>query len=111
MVDGKTYELKTMGAEEVFGEMSLIKQSPRTATVTAVTSVEVLRLDRNSFFLLLGPLADVMKERIEKYERSDRIVPNLQGCVESCTVMHTGTTGAYAPGEGGIQFWSILLCQ
>jgi CRP-like cAMP-binding protein len=34
---------------EVFGEMALLEEGPRSATVTAVTATELLRLDRPAF--------------------------------------------------------------
>lgn len=48
----------TMERGEHFGEMALLPgpPKPRTATVTAVTGVECLRLDRESFQRVLGVL-------------------------------------------------------
>ncbi|MEP7041000.1 MAG: MFS transporter [Chloroflexota bacterium] len=46
-VDGTP--VRTMGAGESFGEIALLRQIPRTASVTAVTSVELLALDRHHF--------------------------------------------------------------
>lgn len=48
--------LSTMERGDYFGEMALLPGAPkpRTATVTAVTAVECLRLDRNSFQQAIG---------------------------------------------------------
>lgn len=46
-VDGTP--VRTMGAGESFGEIALLRQIPRTASVTAVTPVELLALDRHHF--------------------------------------------------------------
>lgn len=48
--------LCTMERGEHFGEMALLPgpPKPRTATVTAVTEVECLRLDKDSFQRVLG---------------------------------------------------------
>lgn len=54
-----------------FGERALVKNESRAATITAVTDVNLLKLDRNAFALLLGPLEDIMKKNIERYERKE----------------------------------------
>jgi anion transporter len=45
--------VKTLHAGEPFGEMALLTNSPRTATIKAETDCEVLRLDRSSFLDLV----------------------------------------------------------
>jgi cAMP-dependent protein kinase regulator len=44
--EGRNNEVRTMEEGEFFGEISLLTGKPRTATVTAATSVELLELDR-----------------------------------------------------------------
>jgi anion transporter len=46
-------QVKTLHAGEPFGEMALLTNSPRTATIKAETDCEVLRLDRSSFLDLV----------------------------------------------------------
>ena len=48
--------ISTMERGEHFGEMALLpgRPKPRTATVTAMTAVECLRLERDSFHSVLG---------------------------------------------------------
>ena len=53
-VDGAEVYLRTLGAGEVFGEIGLMLGSPRTATVRAVTSLEVVRLSREAFWEVMG---------------------------------------------------------
>jgi len=43
---GEEIPLAALGAGEFFGEVSLLTGRPRTATVTALTDVDLLRLDR-----------------------------------------------------------------
>jgi hypothetical protein len=46
--------LRRLGANEVFGEIGLLRESPRTATVTAETDGILLELDRADFLELVG---------------------------------------------------------
>ena len=49
-LEGQTVHLAYMGAGEIFGEMSMIDEKPRSATVTAVTTTVVSELRRDHFF-------------------------------------------------------------
>eukprot|EP00808_Paulinella_micropora_P009450 g6150.t1 len=55
---------------KAFGERALLKDEPRAASVCAGSGdVTLLKLDRTSFALLLGPLEDIMKREVaEKYD-------------------------------------------
>ena len=57
LVDGAAVYLRTLRAGEVFGEIGLMLGSPRTATVRAVTSLEVVRLGRADFWEVMGSSA------------------------------------------------------
>ena len=46
---GQEVELSTLSAGEYFGEIGLLSQAPRTASVRARTAVELLVLDRGTF--------------------------------------------------------------
>ena len=62
-----------------FGELSLLKDQPRAASIIAAvnfcqyllslkTDLTVVYLDRNSFMRLLGPLEDLLKRNMARYE-------------------------------------------
>lgn len=50
MVDGRPIQLAILGVEEAFGEMSMIDDQPRSATVTAMEPTVVRQITREGFF-------------------------------------------------------------
>jgi len=52
--DGKEEQLNTLGPGEFFGEIGLLSDMPRIATVRALEPSELLRLDQESFRRLVS---------------------------------------------------------
>lgn len=50
-----------------FGELALIKNEPRAASIIAKTDCRLLSLDRLSFKRLLGPIENLLKRNSEAY--------------------------------------------
>jgi len=50
-----------------FGELALIKNEPRAASVVALTDCKLLSLDRLSFKRLLGPIENILKRNSDAY--------------------------------------------
>jgi len=46
--------LATLGDHGIFGEMALIDKTPRSATVTAATDVELVPVNEKQFLFLVG---------------------------------------------------------
>lgn len=68
--DSRESEIAHAGKGKYFGEMALVEQAPRSASVYAVGKVKVAFLERESFERLLGPCLDIMKRNIESYKKS-----------------------------------------
>jgi SAM-dependent methyltransferase len=62
-------KLATLGPGSFFGEMALLTQGPRTATVTADTAMKLLRLDERSFEALLKEAPTVARKVLEGVAR------------------------------------------
>ena len=60
--------LRRLGPGECFGEIALVSDQPRSATVRSVTSVNVLAVDREAFralFSHLPPLRRFFEQLVE----------------------------------------------
>jgi cAMP-dependent protein kinase regulator len=53
---------------DYFGELALLRNQPRAATITAKTDCKVLTLDRRSFKRLLGPLDEMLQRAAASYK-------------------------------------------
>lgn len=68
-IDGN--DVMTYGAGDYFGELALIFNKPRKATVKATKTSKLLTINRSAFSRLLGPLIDIMTRDAEtKYMAS-----------------------------------------
>lgn len=59
--NGQERVIDRMGAGEYFGEMALVSDAPRTATVRALTPLDVLTLARADFTALYAYLPDLQQ--------------------------------------------------
>jgi len=72
-IDGEERRLATMGKGQFFGEIAILRDMPRSATVRALTRVTLLAMERDTFRNLvaqsLGTTQDfdaVVRERLER---------------------------------------------
>ena len=64
ILDGE-HLITTLGESEIFGEFSLLDPGPRTATVTAVGTTHLFRLDQEIFFDLLDDHGTIARKVIQ----------------------------------------------
>jgi len=65
---GKEEEVMKYSPGDYFGELALLKNEPRAASVVAKTDLVVMKLDRNSFRRMIGPLEEILKRNMENYK-------------------------------------------
>lgn len=100
------YTLAHLGAGSVFGEMSLISDEPRSASVVAIGNVDVLELPRGDLIVAAAQLQSVM-DALKKFTR-DRFLGNLTAThplfsplkkEERAQVINRVVSLSFAPGE------------
>lgn len=69
-IDGRSepIEVKNYSTGEYFGELALVRNTPRAASILATSYLKCLSLDRHSFKRLLGPVESILKRNAENYE-------------------------------------------
>lgn len=66
---GTGAEVNRLGPGDYFGELALLTNAPRSATVTALTAVQCLILSRSDFNRLMGPLVPYLERNSEHYKK------------------------------------------
>ncbi|CAI7723569.1 cAMP-dependent protein kinase regulatory subunit, putative [Plasmodium vivax] len=74
--------IKTYGKGDYFGELALLKNKPRAATVKAKDTCQVVYLDRKSFKRLLGPIEEILHRNVENYRQVLKQLGLDTACIE-----------------------------
>ena len=85
--------LKTLRAGDFFGEMALIHNAPRAATVTTKSNVVVLELDKESFDRVLQHSSSVAMAMVK--EISERLRQNDEMAIEDLRIRASELAQAY----------------
>jgi len=75
-IEGNEGEIKVAdyGQGNYFGEIALLKNVPRQATIRATSDISVIYLKKDHFTQVLGPISDILKRNISEYpEYADMI--------------------------------------
>jgi len=62
-------QIATLGKSNYFGEIALLTDRPRAATVVAVGHLKCVGLDRDRFNRVLGPCENILRRNMENYNR------------------------------------------
>ena len=80
--EGDDVVFNVMGPGEVFGEVALLSESPRTATVRAIDKCQLLVLDRRDFLAFLKKSPDVairmLTVLVERLKSASEFVEDVQ---------------------------------
>jgi len=80
-VDNVEKILMVLGKGDFFGEMALIRNTPRTATATAVDTCELLAFNRDGFLSMISKNSNIAMNIIEKLcirlEKADNQIRDL----------------------------------
>lgn len=60
-------EVGKLSPSEYFGEIALLLDRPRAATVVARGPLKCVKLDRQRFERVLGPVSEILKRNISRY--------------------------------------------
>eukprot|EP00126_Sphaerothecum_destruens_P001917 Sdes_comp15351_c0_seq2m4222 len=74
--DGSEIELCRIQEGGYFGEVALMTDTPRQATVVAVDHVKCLALNRAAFVRLMGPVRDVLARNMDNYRNITCLLAN-----------------------------------
>jgi signal transduction histidine kinase len=85
--------LQTLGPGDFFGEMALIHNAPRAATVTAKTDLVVLELDKESFDTVLKRSSSIALAMV--HEISNRLRENDEMAIEDLRLRARELAQAY----------------
>ena len=85
--------LKTLSPGDFFGEMALIHNAPRAATVVAKTELTTLELDKNGFDRVLHNSTSIAMAMVS--EISNRLRANDQMAVDDIRIRATELANAY----------------
>jgi signal transduction histidine kinase len=91
--NSETRLLKTLTAGDFFGEMALIHNSPRAATVTAKSAMTTLELDKSAFDRVLQKSTSIAMAMVS--EISNRLRQNDQLAVDDLRIRASELAEAY----------------
>ena len=69
---GEDKSIMSYKAGMYFGELALLKDQPRAASILCNTDCNLMALDRYTFKRLLGPVEEILKRNAENYDKYGR---------------------------------------
>jgi pilus assembly protein CpaE len=106
---GHRVVIALLGPGDFFGEMALLSQETRTATVRALENCQLLELDRNSLHLQLPPQSDTILALTRLVEQRRSNLPNLIARAQMVTPEQEAMTVAVYSSKGGAGRTTIAI--
>lgn len=79
---GKQIQLATLGKGEFFGEMALLRQKKRTATVRCIEDCEIIAIRKADFNILMTNFGDLRNEFVrteqKRQKKTEELLPPIQ---------------------------------
>lgn len=66
---GETGEVGRLSSGTYFGEIALLNNDKRHATCTASGDVKCVKVHRDTFERILGPISEILRRNMENYEK------------------------------------------
>ncbi|TMC07133.1 MAG: cyclic nucleotide-binding domain-containing protein, partial [Chloroflexi bacterium] len=98
---GHTITIALLGPDDFFGEMSLISEETRTASVRALEDCRLLTLDRRTLYETLPADSDALIELTKLVEQRKDTLPNLIARARMVAPEQAATTIAVYSPKGG----------
>src|SRR5438046_5146111 len=98
---GHTITIALLGPADFFGEMALISEETRTASVRALEDCRLLTLDRRTLYETLPPDSDALIELTKLVEQRKDTLPNLIARARMVAPEQAATTVALYSPKGG----------
>ena len=96
MIDEEKVDLAALGVDEFFGEMSLVLEDPRAASVEAMEDTEIKGYSKDTFINLIREDPDVAIEIIEKFAKrlkeSHAVISKIIGEKKGVEIMYGSKT-------------------
>jgi CRP-like cAMP-binding protein len=100
--EGVETEVKKLTALQYFGEMALLRDEPRSASVTAVTDCTVLEMEQATFQRMFGSSVHFSKQLEQVVKGRRRSLQRIQHPVEHITMEELQTIKVLGSGTFGV---------
>ena len=113
-IEGHDKYIKTYVAGEAFGELALLYNAPRAASIVAKTNGKVFALDRNTFSAIMKESAskkrDLFESTLKKVELLDSIDPYERSQICDALKENSYNPGEYVirQGDMGDKFYIVV---